>query len=127
MMEMRKVSVSEETARLLSRGSLVDPVTGECHKSHQKPLGRKLRMVRGKYVRVHFSVASLKETAYAVGFLKDYPDGVVKGTLDRTARWRLGKLVEGGYAEKVEGGCLIDPGKWSVRGYDEELLPKRFR
>lgn len=127
MMEMRKVSVSEETARLLSRGFLVDPDTGECHKSHNKPLGKRLRMVRGRYVRVGVEVAGLRETAYAVSFLKDYPDGLVKGTLDRTARWRLGKLVEGGYAERVEGGCLIDPGKWSVRGYDEELLPKRFR
>lgn len=123
-----KVNVPLDTARLLRKGMLVDPVTGECHKSDQMVMGRKVRMVRGNYVRIHRSVADVPETAYAVAFLNQYPDGRIPKGQSRTWRWRIRRMEEKGYAVHLgDGSFLLDPGKWSIAGYDEELLPNQFR
>lgn len=126
-MEM-KVNVTQDTARLLRRGMLVDVSTGEVHQSSQSVLGRKVRMVRGNYVRIHRSVACEPETAYAVEFLDKYPDGRIPRGQSRTWRWRLRRMEGKGYAVHLgDGTFLLDPGKWSIAGYDEELLPNQFR
>lgn len=123
-----KVKVSKETAKLLKDGKLVDSVTGEYHKSISYPSGTKLRMVTSSYVRVAKGVGKLQESGWAVGFLTDYPDGIVPKGLGRTDRWRLAKLISNGHACKLpDGRTLIDPNRWSCKGCPVNLLPERFK
>jgi hypothetical protein len=123
-----KVKVSKQTAKLLNEGKLVDSSTGELHQAIPFQGSAKLRMVTSGYVRVKKSVAHLPEAAYAVAFLSLFPDGVVPKGLDRTSRWRIAKLVSGGYAVKLpKCGYLIDPNLFSCSGYPVSLLPESFR
>ena len=123
-----KVKVSKRTAKLLNEGKLVDSVTGECHQAISFQGSAKLRMVTSGYVRVKKSVAHLPEASYAVAFLSEYPDGVVPRGLGRTDRWRVRKLVAGGYAVKLpKRGYLINPNLFSCSGYPVDLLPDSFK
>lgn len=123
-----KVKLSKKTAQLLMTGKLVDSVTGEVHGTVAYAHGTRLRFVGGSYVRVAKAVAGEPESSYALDFLGRFPDGVVPRGTDRTSRWRLTALRKKGYAVKLEDGrTLIDPNKFSCKGYPEHKLPNEFK
>ena len=123
-----RVKVSKKTGQLLMAGKLVDSGTGEVHTYVPYASGMRLRFVSGSYVRVSKAVSGTPEAAYAVCFLGKYPDGVVPKGTDRTSRWRLAELRKKGYAVKLEDGThLIDPNKFSCKGYPEHKLPNEFK
>jgi len=123
-----RVKVSKETARLLQDGSLVSTLTGEYHKSIVYASGIRLRFVSGNYVRIAKSVSKSPDSWLALTLLADYPNGVVPKGLGRTVRWRCEKLRKVGYAVKLEdGSTLIDPNKFSCKGFPVDKLPNVFR
>ncbi len=123
---MPKVSVSRETAILLSTEGLLDPVTGEVHqvvRKHKVPMAG----VASRHIRVSKFCADWKETGWAVSFLKECSAGIVcpKGT---TQRWRMRFIVSKGNAIRVgKGRYVLNPKLWSDGSLPKHLLPDKFK